>query len=157
MKYGWYEAPVSNNLPLGPEINRAASDCQFPSPVIYAIAYRETLSSLSAELAAKCISGDGGHGLCQLTSSYPNDWYNPTVNATYAIKQFLVPAVNYWHGLHGYEGDTLLKLVAATYNEGLGAAQHYHEQGDVDAGTTNHYGQGVVDIYHNLTTKGTPA
>ena len=92
----------------------------------------------------------------QLTSSWPEDWDSPLANITYAVRDFLNPAVQYWHGLQGYAGPALIKLVAATYNEGLGAAIRYHDSGNVDLGTTNEYGAGVLAIYSNLITKGTP-
>ena len=156
MIYGLSGAPVNPTLLYAGYTNRAAVDCNFPPAVIYAVAYHETISSYPKIDPATYISDDQGHGLCQLTASWPDGWADPYTNATYAILSFLEPAIKYWHGLYGYQGTTLLKLVAATYNEGLGAAIKYHEQGNVDAGTTNDYGQAIVDIYTNLTQKGIP-
>jgi hypothetical protein len=86
----------------------------------------------------------------QPTSSWPDDWANPTANVAYAITEFILPAIHYWHGLQRFSGDTLVLLVSATYNEGLVAAQKYHARGDVDAGTSDEYGHAVLGFYKSL-------
>jgi hypothetical protein len=136
-------------------LNRAASDTRFPAPVIYAIAWHETLSSYPDALPdpETYISPGNRHGICQLNASWPNDWTNPRSNAVYAIQEFLKPAVKYWHGLHWHAGDELLRVVAATYSEGFSFGQYYHRVGP-DA--HNHYGEQIVRIYKSLITKGTP-
>ena len=139
--------------------NRAANSRNFSPPLLYAVAYRETIHGELVGLwpsALTVVSGDGGHGLFQLTSSYPAAWEDPLINALYAIDVFLKPAMDYWHGLENFTGDTLVLLVAATFNEGLSAARAYHASGNVDAGTTDHYGHGVLAYYKNLVEKGTP-
>ena len=121
---------------------------------MYAIAFRETIQGEISGLwpsAATVISGDGGHGLCQLTSSFPENWDDPIANVDFAIEHFIEPALNYWHGLQQYSGDLLVLLVAATFNEGLRAAEKYHASGDVDAGTTDEYGHAVLGFYQKLS------
>lgn len=94
------------------------------------------------------ISGDGGHGIMQLTSSYPSTWQEPQANIGYAIDHFLLPAYAYWR--EELQGDDLVRAIAATYNAGLGNAQAGHAEGDVDRYTTNHYAARCLEHYHNL-------
>jgi len=125
-----------------------------PPCLLYAIAWRE---SISGEVngqwpdAATVISGDGGHGLMQLTSSWPDDWADPIPNVLYAIDEFVLPAIHYWHGLQRFAGDTLVLLVGATFNEGLSAAEKYHALGNVDAGTSNSYGHAILGFSQKLS------
>jgi hypothetical protein len=118
------------------------------------IAQRETLSVMRWTDANNYIAPDNGHGLMQLTASWPMNWNDALTNVNYAWSNFLSPALSYWHGLYQYTGSTLVLLIAATYNEGLGAAIKYHDAGDVDAGTTNEYGHGVLAYYNSLLTTG---
>jgi hypothetical protein len=121
-----------------------------------AIAQRETLSVMPWAQALTYIAFDNGHGLMQLTSSWPPvGWDDALTNVAYAWSNFITPALNYWHGLEQYTGDTLVLLVAATYNEGLSAARKYHASGDVDAETTDEYGHGVLAYYTSLENTGT--
>jgi hypothetical protein len=153
MIYGISGAPIPETLPYASPVTAACLQDDMPPCLLYAIAWRESISGeVNGEWpnAALVVAGDGGHGLCQLTSSWPNDWANPIANVEYAITEFVQPAIHYWHGLQGYSGDTLVLLVAATYNEGLGAAEKYHASGDVDAGTTDEYGHGVLDNFTKL-------
>jgi|SRR6185312_6683470 len=94
------------------------------------------------------ISGDGGRGVMQLTSSYPSNWQDPKANIRYAIKHFLVPAMNEWSS--ELQGDDLVRAIAATYNAGLGNAQAGHKIGDIDAYTTNRYGERCLKRYQAL-------
>ena len=100
------------------------------------------------------ISGDGGHGIMQLTSSYPNDWQDPATNIAYAIEHFIVPAWNYWANANAFsaaqQGEALVKCIAATYNAGLGNVQEGFERGNVDLYTTNNYGERAVANYAAL-------
>ena len=89
------------------------------------------------------ISGDGGHGIMQLTSSFTDDWQDPAANIGYAIAHFIVPAWTYW-AAQGETGEALAKCIAATYNAGLGNAQAGFASGDVDEYTTNNYGERAV-------------
>jgi hypothetical protein len=150
--FGIDDAPIPAHLPYASNVTAACHTMDFPPCFLYAIAWHE---SIQGEVngkwdASTVVSGDGGHGLCQLTSSWPPDWANPTENAQYALDEFLLPALRYWHGLHLYTGDNLLRLVAATFNEGLGAAEKYHAEGNVDIGTTDNYAAAVLAIFHKL-------
>ena len=153
MIYGISGAPIPNKLPYASNVAAACVQGDMPPCFIYAIAWRETISVEGTELcpnAATYIAADNGDGLMQLTSSWADNWAIPTANAEYAIDEFILPAIRYWHGLQGFSGDTLVLLVAATYNEGLGAAEKYHASGDVDAGTTDEYGHAVLGFYTKL-------
>lgn len=153
MLYGISGSPLPSGLKYGSQISAACVHEDMPPCLIYAIAWRETLSvdgTPECPNAVTFIAGDNGHGIMQLTSSWPDDWNDPIGNITYAIDEFILPAIRYWHGLQGYSGDTLILLVAATYNEGLGAAEKYHASGDVDAGTTDEYGHAVLGFYQKL-------
>ena len=152
MRFGISGHPIPAGLPYAAEITTACAAEDMPPCLLYALAWRE---SIQGEVngswnAATVVSADGGHGLFQLTSSYPSNWADPTHNAAYAIADFVSPTIDYWNGIHKFTGETLVLLVAATFNEGLGAAIRYHAEGDVDAGTTNEYGHGVLAIYRTL-------
>jgi hypothetical protein len=156
--YGLSGAPVPSTLPYAGYINRACDVENFPPAFAYAIAWRETISGEGSSqwTAATVVSSDGGHGLYQLTASYPDDWQDPRANCEYAIDEFLRPAVSYWHGLEGYSGDDLVRLVAATFNAGLGNARAGHGAGNVDLYTTQNYAAGVLAIYKALIATGKP-
>jgi hypothetical protein len=147
-------AAIAGDAPGAFIFNDMGRIYNFPPALLGAIACRETLRVLSFIDACTFISDDGGHGLMQLTSSYPTDWYLPKENIAWAIERMLRPALDYWNGMCGETGERLILLVAATYNEGLTAAVKYHALGDVDAGTTNRYGHDVRDIYHTLLAHG---
>lgn len=147
MIYGISGATLDPALPGAGFFNRICSGANVPPKLLYAIAQRETLSSMSLEAACLCVSDDNGHGVMQLTSSWPETWSDLSANLSFAITEFVQPALRYWHGLERESGDRLVKLVAATYNEGLSAAVKYHLAGNVDAGTTNDYGEGVLANY----------
>jgi hypothetical protein len=151
--FGISGAPVPDTFPFAAIFN---AERTVPPLLVASIAWRETLCTMSANDAQVCVSGDGGHGIMQLTASFPYDWTQPEMNIGYAVDTFLEPALQHWHGLYQEVGDRLVKLVAATYNEGLGAAVKYHAQGDVDLGTTNDYGAGVLAIYTSLRDNRTP-
>jgi hypothetical protein len=124
---------------------------------VAAIGWRETFCFLAPDAARTCVSDDGGHGIMQLTASFPDPgWDDPATNIGYAYDHFIGPALDYWHGLEKFQGDALVKLVAATYNAGLSAAIQGHAEGDVDKYTTNAYGSGVLAIYASLRDTGKP-
>jgi hypothetical protein len=155
--YGISGATVPTDFPYAAIFNRLGQIFPtFPPMLLASIAWRETLSVMPPEAAATCVSGDNGHGVCQLTTSWPDSWQDPETNIRYAWVEYVQPAIRYWHGLMGYAGEPLVKLVAATYNEGLAAAITYHNEGNVDAGTTNDYGNGVLQIYQSLVSTGKP-
>ena len=94
-------------------------------------------------------SADGGHGLMQLTSSWPSDWADPQANFTYAVAHFITPAWQYWAD-QGLVGENLVRAIAATYNAGLGNAIAGHRNGNVDELTTNNYGARALANYQAL-------
>jgi len=145
MKNGIVGEPLPNGLAYGVEIEAACDAHDFSPMLAYAIKMNETAATDPPTI----VSGDGGHGIFQLTSSYPPNWADPAANAAYAVAHFLAPAYNYW-AARGYNGDDLIKLVAATYNAGLGATITAHDAGDVDAATTDDYGARAVANYHTL-------
>ena len=137
MKDGISGAPCPNALPYAQIINSLCIARNFFPCLVGAIKMTETGLG-SGPATENDISADGGHGIMQLTSSYPDDWADPTANITYAIDHFLVPAYNDWRTT--LQGDDLVRAIAATYNAGLGNAQAGHAQGNVDLYTTNDYG-----------------
>jgi hypothetical protein len=157
MKYGIRNgisgAPVPTSLPYSNNINDAAIQTDFSPIFLYSICWHE---SIQGEVdgfwddASTVISNDGGHGLAQLTSSYPTDWADPTANAQYAVTNFLLPDMAVWTEQFGVTGDILIKCVAASYNAGLAGAEEGHSQNDVDLYTTDEYGQAVLNIYYDI-------
>lgn len=139
--------PQGLNLPGAAIIEKACLVPPTASPfLVYAIKVNETGSSLVPDV----VSGDGGHGWMQLTSSYPDPgWADPYTNVLYAIQHFILPAEDFWAG-KGYQGYDLVRCIAADYNEGEGAAWRDHMAGDVDWHTTNHYADRALAHYRAL-------
>jgi hypothetical protein len=131
------------------QVQAAAENTGFPPQILYCIAEQETIDGERNKEwnAATVVSGDGGHGLCQLTSSYPANWADPEANAEYAVEgdpMFLRGAFKYWYR-RGYRQRSLVKLAAATYNAGLGNVLRGHQNGNADEYDTDNYGQRLVD------------
>lgn len=118
-----------------------------PPCLVGAIKLNETGTG-SGPVTEQDISGDGGRGIMQLTSSYPKNWQDPTANISYAVSHFIIPAMNEWKD--ELQGDNLVRAIAATYNAGLGNAQAGHKIGDIDAYTTNRYGERCLQRYQAL-------
>jgi hypothetical protein len=138
--------PAALNLPYAADIERACEQAPTFSPIVaYAIKINET----GYDDPPTIVSDDGGHGLFQLTSSFPSDWQEPYSNAYYACQHFLIPAETYWSGL-GYQGDDLVRCIAAEFNAGRGGAMRGHDAGDVDEFTTNHYADRALTNYTAL-------
>jgi hypothetical protein len=155
--WGLSGASVASGLLYAGAINGSAQRANFPPPLLYAICFIESIGGEYNDEwnAATVISADGGHGLGQLTASYPDNWSDPSANADYAVSVFLVPAVNYWHGNMQLTGEALIKCVAATYNAGLGNAQLGFTDGNVDEYTTGHdYGRRCIAVYNALVAGG---
>lgn len=141
---------VPATWPFAREINAAAEATNFSAILVAAIQQNETNGMADA---ATVISGDGGRGVMQLTAEYPPNWAEPYANILYAIDNFLEPAEAYWSAT--CQGDDLVRCIAAEYNGGRGNAIRGHEEGDVDAYSTNNYGDRALAGYH-LLAKGTP-
>jgi hypothetical protein len=155
MRNGLSAGPLAAGLLYGPQIQAA---CEIPptfSPeVAYAIALNETIEGQENGSwdAATVVSADGGHGLFQLTSSYPDDWADPLANATYAVEHFLLPAETFWSNM-GIQGDDLVRCIAADFNAGRQGALDGHAKGDVDLYTTDHYAARALANYLGLQTR----
>jgi hypothetical protein len=151
---GIVAALVPSSMRYSAQVNGAAIECKFSPLVIYAVAWNETIEgevSTNAWDAATVISGDGGHGLCQLTSSYPENWQDPRSNAIYAINNFLQPAQDFWSAApYQFTGDNLVRAMLAEYNAGRGNALAGHAAGNIDLYTTNKYAARGLDMYHKL-------
>jgi hypothetical protein len=157
MIYGISGAPIPAHLPYASAIQAGCQAANFPPCVAYAIAWRETISGEVAGLwvpqdACTVLSGDGGHGLFQLTSSFPNDWTDAAANIRFALEQFLLPGMAFFTG-NGLVGDDLIRAIAAGFNSGNGTAWENHLLGNVDLGTAgNNYASSVLANYHLLIT-----
>jgi hypothetical protein len=132
-------------------VQAAAENTGFPPQVLYCIAEQETIEGQRAGLwnAATVVSPDGGHGLCQLTFSVPDNWSNPQANAEYAVENYLRGFFVYWYR-RGYRGRDLVKLASATYNAGLSNVLAGHRNGNADEYDTNNYGQRMVQRLDDL-------
>ncbi len=154
MRFGISGKPVTSFRNRSPQviatINDVASDADFPPCLLAAIAERESGCDPLA------ISEDGGYGLCQLTqkpSTFFGDWPIPLwddayQNLSFAVNYYLRPAMQYWAAQAS--GDSLVRLIAAEYNEGRPMTIRYHALGNVDIGTTNDYAEGVLELYRML-------
>lgn len=159
MRWGISGAGILASLPYAKDVGGEATKLDFPPLFAYAIACRESIiGQLNGEWnAASVVSADNGHGLFQLTSWWPDPgWDDPAVNAHYAILDWLIPDVRYWTRHEGLAGEALIRCVAASFNAGLGAAINAHAAGDVDACTTDRYGDNVLRIYDSLLKTGSP-
>jgi hypothetical protein len=145
MRWGVDAAPIPVDLPFMAGVTSAALEFDFPPCFAYAIATTENVDLLSTDpqAALSVISGDNGHGLCQIT---PASWWEPPItaawavcpwqdpaeNMAFALKWFLLPAVAYWNQTLLMEGDALIRCVAAEYNAGRSEAIAGHNAGNVD-------------------------
>lgn len=152
MRDGIAGGPTPSSIPFADDFDEAGAEFNLSPILLAAIAAQESGYDPNA------VSDDGGHGLMQLTSSYPDSWADPLANILYACAYFIVPAYAYWVG-QGLQGDDLIKCVGASYNAGLQGAIDAHASGDVDSGTTDNYGARLVAGYHKilvLATESTP-
>lgn len=163
MMYGMSGAPIAPDLPYAQEVTAGCSQnglVIFPPIVAYAIAWHESIGGQVNGLwpsAATVVSGDGGHGLFQLTSYVPPNWADPLGNTQCAVHGWLAPDTLHWiSAIPGIGGDDLIRCVAASFNAGWGGAWQGHMQGDVGRYTTDRYPDAVLRIYHNLATGGRP-
>ncbi len=154
--YGLSGKSVPSSYLYADVINQAAISKGVSPIAMYAIAWRETLGVAGWIKAtygvdpADFISFDGGHGVFQLTASYPPDWNDVLQNALYAIDDFYEPYLQDWLA-RGYTGTTLLQLAADDYNAGDTPVDIAHKAGRADSATTGgNYGSDVVLSYNNL-------
>ncbi len=160
MRYGILAPNVPANFPWSEVFNSVGLYVGCSPCLLAAHAYVETLEIYGADEARTCVSYDGGHGLMQLTSSFPPDWQNAQTNIGYAANQFIIPALETWYHDYGYTGDTLVRCEAATYNAGLNAALRGHFKGDVGMYTTKSEGMSydvrVLAAYKTLASGAIP-
>lgn len=148
---------LAPTLPYVSQVLQSCTLLNWFQSVAYAIAWRESISGQVAGLwpnAATVLSDDGGHGLFQLTYSFPDEWDDPYRNALYAIVTFLEPAETYWAQVE--QGDNLVRCIAAEYNAGRDLALKGHDEGDVDKYTTDNYAAAVLGFYHSILASGKP-
>jgi hypothetical protein len=146
VRNGIAATPLDLSVPFAQQINAACTVENWFPYVTYAIKFNETAALPDA---ATIISPDGGHGLMQLTSSFPANWADPYQNVLYAIGHFLAPAETFWKTFE--QGDNLIRCIAAEYNCGRSNTIEGHEQGDVDKYTTNNYAARALSAYTLLT------
>jgi hypothetical protein len=145
-------APLPAGLPYGEQITAAAKALDFPPALAYAIKICETGRDDPPDIC----SGDGGHGLFQLTSYVPAGWDDPQTCAHYAILDWLLPdALRIFRELE-LAGDDLVRAVAAAFNAGWGGMLRGHLAGDVDRYTTNRYGERALSHYRALAAGRNP-
>ena len=147
-------APLPKGLPYGATIQAACEEPgkSFPPCLAYAVAWRESISGEThgSWNARTVLSNDGGHGLFQLTSSFPEGWEDENINVRYALDYFLIPSLEQF-GDRGLRGDNLVRLVAASFNAGDSAAWESYLAGNVDLATTgNDYAASVLANFHRL-------
>lgn len=172
-RWGISGAPLPAEFPFAVEITNACTAKNFPPCLVGAVKANETSASTDPKIMQigtwpgsdylTNAAGTGpdtenaaGHGIFQLTSSWPANWDDPQASALYAIERFLQPAIDFWTA-NGFSGDNLVKAVCASYNAGQGAAWNYHVRyNDVDGvppnSTTNRYGARGVAAYNTLIT-----
>jgi hypothetical protein len=159
MLYGIEGGPIPLRLPYAQPIQSGCQVFNFSPCLAYAIAWRETIRGEKAGLwpsAVNVVSGDGGHGLFQLTSSWPSDWESINANIAYALSHFLVPTMHFFAGA-GQRGEALIRCIAAAFNEGTQTAYLDHLLGNVDIGTTGHdYASDVLAQYQRLIANEDP-
>lgn len=157
MQYGLSGGPIAAGLiPYADPINRACEDPAHSVPPAMAagIAWRETIrGEVNGKwTAATVISADGGHGLFQLTSWYPDAWADPLTNANAACRVWLNPDLAYFHARFGLVGQALMRAVACSFNAGRGAVTVALLRGhDPDVCTTGgDYGSDVIQAYYHI-------
>jgi hypothetical protein len=172
MRNGIESGPLPNiGLPFAAEIEKACALHDTFSPLVaYAVKVNETSNSTdAAEMQDGTVPGtdyleDGsnaGHGIFQLTSSWPSDWADPYANAAYAIwhddavLQGLRACETYWAN-QGVTGEGLVRAIAASFNAGINGAQQGHDCGNVDLNTTNNYGARALSHYQALAAGRSP-
>lgn len=146
--------PCPDNFPYADTINELCLARDFFPCLVAAIKVNETGLGHGPS-TEQDISFDGGRGVMQLTSSYPDNWQDPTANITYAINHFLVPAYDYWKDQ--LQGGDLVRAIAATYNGGLGNAEAGHRAGNLDQFTTNDYAARCLQHYEALVAGTIPS
>lgn len=158
MRNGISGASVPLDLVYAGDVNAATLAISFSPLLTYAIAEVETIEGqLRGEWnAATVVSGDGGHGVMQIT---PEDWWStemraewastnwqvPHDNITFALKWFLTDAEKFWSEYQGQQGIALVRCISAEYNAGRSNALKGHASGDVGLYTFHENGLSYPD------------
>lgn len=149
MRNGINGDPLPSDFPYAGTINTLCVEFTCSPALVGAIKMNETGLG-QGDTTNNVVSSDGGHGIMQLTSSYPLDWNVPASNITWAIRQFILQAWTAFAKM-GEEGDDLVRCIAAAYNEGLGTAIEAHDvYGNVDEWDTDQYGARALAHYHAI-------
>lgn len=152
--------PTDKGLPYIDVVTAACAAVNFPPCFAYAVAWRETIRGQVGGKwdAATVVSGDGGHGLFQLTSYVPPGWNDPLTNAEAALKYWLLPNTNSFYDHFNLSGDNLVKAAADAFNRGYGAVSRSLSNGqDPDVGSANgDYGSDVLRQYKRLASGEAP-
>lgn len=161
MKDGIISGLIPIHCPYAWPIQHAAERLDSSAFLAYSIASVETIDGELAGLwnAATVVSPDGGHGLFQLTASFPDNWQTPLANALWAIDTFINPSWIYWSNVSSvFRGDNLVRAVAAEFNAGRNNAIAGHAHGEIGRYTTKSdgvtYDYRVLDRYHKLLLTG---
>lgn len=156
--FGISNAHLPASFPAFQTFNSIGLSRGFFPCLLGAIAWEETLKVLPLANAMSYISYDNGHGVMQLTDSWPSGWKVLSSNLAYAVDDYLMPALKQWTSQTTLMGDVLVKCVAATYNAGFGQAWEGHLNGNVDQFTENgDYGARVLADYTALVSGIVPA
>lgn len=169
-RWGISGAPVPAFVPFAAEITAACAAYPggFPPCFLAAIKINETDGSHNPSemqegtwpgsdfLALPDGSGPdsnnpAGHGPFQLTAQWPSDWADPRASASYALRYFLAPAIQFFlDRVSGISGSPLVKCGAAAFNAGPGGAWAGYVDGSVDKYDTDGYGERAVLAYEAL-------
>jgi len=170
MRDGIISGLIPAQFPYADPIQRAAELHNVSAFVVYSIGEQETINGEQSgwlvaaygpgTTAANVVSNDGGHGIFQLTSSYPQLWQDPYTNAEFACANFIAPAWEFWSGQpYNLVGDALVRAVAAEFNAGRGLALAGHlNHSNVGIWTTKtdgiQYDLMVLQNYHRFLKLG---
>lgn len=148
MKDGIAGGPLASHHEFAAIVNELAIELDVSPLLVYAIRLNETSEGDSPSI----VSFDGGHGVMQLTSSFPPDWADPAANIRYAIVDYIAPDWKSWKAAEpSLQGDDLVRCIAAGYNGGFERALQAHRAGNVDRATySGHYAADAVANYHRL-------
>ncbi len=144
-------------------INRYAKAASVPACALAAIVERESGGNAGA------ISGDGGYGLCQITSGVDAhgvftqtgaNMLDPASNLETAARFFLAPAIAQCTALRSRYATQMNAIspeivffAFCAYNAGFGSVQAaVHGGANPDDRTTNHYGSGTLALYHGAVS-----
>jgi len=153
MMHGISAAPVpALGLPFADAVNLVCMQKNSFPCVLYAVGWRESIREYGLAAATRTSdNNDGGHGIWQLTSSYPPNWQDPQANCAFAIDHFIIPALDFWFNRMGQTDVALIKCIAAEFNAGRSGAMGGFTLGNVDQNTTHgNYGHDVVTQYNRL-------